>query len=494
MNTPWHSKSVGRSCKGMSLRVEIGVLGTSKKRPRERGVSTRRERSVVGMEKGEKGVESAQMVEKGEGVNTSIESSHFKTVSLRLRDTFVFYSNSNLYFIYEVTVYSSETAEKSLYFDLENQCFKTYPMPQEIQSKKDYSGWSARFWVDLSPFYDVTFPGVHLDLENFDPDAALSLLFLLPPEICRKPLGRHPHCPTFISILSKTARWNPQKLLSKKSRRKPYTVVGTVGRRKPYTALGTIVGAQSSKLSTLPVNKVLIKLLGHFVHLANHIKVSIRILMWGFILLWKLIVLYVVFKLDESYTLSKVSIRAGDGFQNLKEIKTVELVKPTGWVYLSLSGVDPRTTAKGTEEERESDAKMLRAKSNNCFGFLSQGKYICSLLADLQRMANTALPNLLSSAQLNLLSYSPMTYFDGLVIYKSKGETKDIELVEEEQAQIGADSSSETSNKSENYKEEARNATQKHKPKRVESVNADAEAFGDDWKVQIALCILKLKH
>ncbi|RZC25449.1 Anaphase-promoting complex subunit 10, partial [Glycine soja] len=101
-----------------------------------------------------------------------------------------------------------------------------------------------------------------------------------------------------------------QNLLSKKSRRKPYTVVGTVGQRKPYTALGTVVGAQSSKLSTLPVNK--------------------------------LIVLYVVFKLDESYTLSKVSIRAGDGFHNLKEIKTVELVKPTGWVYLSLSEVDPR--------------------------------------------------------------------------------------------------------------------------------------------------------
>ncbi|KAG5129073.1 hypothetical protein JHK84_035470 [Glycine max] len=74
-----------------------------------------------------------------------------------------------------------------------------------------------------------------------------------------------------------------------------------VGRRKPYTALGTVVGAQSSKLSTLPVNK-----------------------------------------LDESYTPSKVSIRAGDGFHNLKEIKTVELLKPTGWVYLSLSGVDPR--------------------------------------------------------------------------------------------------------------------------------------------------------
>ncbi|KAH1266536.1 Anaphase-promoting complex subunit 10 [Glycine max] len=79
---------------------------------------------------------------------------------------------------------------------------------------------------------------------------------------------------------------------------------------KPYSALGTVMGAQSSKLSMLPVNK--------------------------------LIVLYVVFKLDESYTPSKVSILAGDGFHNLKEIKTVELVKPTGWVYLSLSGAYPR--------------------------------------------------------------------------------------------------------------------------------------------------------
>ncbi|KAG5004060.1 hypothetical protein JHK86_028199 [Glycine max] len=78
-----------------------------------------------------------------------------------------------------------------------------------------------------------------------------------------------------------------------------------------------------------------------------------------------------------------------------------------------------------------------------------------------------------------------MTHFDGLVVYKNKGETKDIELVEEEEARIGVDSSSETTNKSENYKEEARNAAQKHKPKRVESVNADAEAFGDDWKLRL---------
>ena len=77
MNTPWHNESVGRNHKGMILRVKIGVLGTSEKRPRERGVSTRKERSVAGMEKGEKwvesekGVESVQMVEKGEGVSTN---------------------------------------------------------------------------------------------------------------------------------------------------------------------------------------------------------------------------------------------------------------------------------------------------------------------------------------------------------------------------------------------------------------------------------------
>ncbi|KAL3034083.1 hypothetical protein AAZX31_02G172500 [Glycine max] len=80
--------------------------------------------------------------------------------------------------------------------------------------------------------------------------------------------------------------------------------------------------------------------------------------------------------------------------------------------------------------------------------------------------------------QLNIFPFN-FCFVNYSLVYKNKGETKDIELVEEEQAQIGADSSSETSNKSENYKEEARNATQKHKPKRVESVNADAEAFGD---------------
>jgi len=68
------------------------------------------------------------------------------------------------------------------------------------------------------------------------------------------------------------------------------------------------------------------------------------------------------------------------------------------------------------------------------------------------------------------------------VVYKTKVERKDIELVEEEEPRIGANCSSATSNKSDIYKEEAGNAAQKHKAKRVESVDADAEAFGDHWE------------
>ncbi|KAL5127819.1 DExH-box ATP-dependent RNA helicase DExH15 chloroplastic [Glycine soja] len=101
---------------------------------------------------------------------------------------------------------------------------------------------------------------------------------------CQKPLAR-----THRTSYRRKVEENPTLLLE------------LCGSKKPYTALGIVEGAQSSKLSTLPVNK-----------------------------------------LDESYTPSKVSIRDDDGFHNLKEIKTVELVKATGWVYLSLSGADPR--------------------------------------------------------------------------------------------------------------------------------------------------------
>ena len=95
--------------------------------------------------------------------------------------------------------------------------------------------------------------------------------------------------------------------------------------------------------------------------------------------------------------------------------------------------------------------------------------------------------------QLNIFRFT-FAFENYTVIYKTKVERKDIDLIDEEEAQIGGDRSSATSNKAENYKEKAWKKTQKHKPKRVESVNADAEAFGDDSKILIALCIVKLKQ
>ena len=94
--------------------------------------------------------------------------------------------------------------------------------------------------------------------------------------------------------------------------------------------------------------------------------------------------------------------------------------------------------------------------------------------------------------QFNIFPFT-FAFVNYTVIYKTI-ERKYIELVDEEEPRIGADCSSVTSNKSEIYNEEAGNAAHKHKPKRVESVNADAKAFGDHWKVHIGLCILKLKH
>ena len=50
----------------------------------------------------------------------------------------------------------------------------------------------------------------------------------------------------------------------------------------------------------------------------------------------KLVVLYVDFKLDESYTPSKISIRAGDGFHNLKVISLIRVFKNTLQAFILL--------------------------------------------------------------------------------------------------------------------------------------------------------------
>mmetsp|Transcript_35385 Transcript_35385/g.78556 ORF Transcript_35385/g.78556 Transcript_35385/m.78556 type:complete len:204 (+) Transcript_35385:167-778(+) len=46
--------------------------------------------------------------------------------------------------------------------------------------------------------------------------------------------------------------------------------------------------------------------------------------------------MYLDYKLDESYTPSKISIRAGTGCHDLKEIRLVELEEPSGWVVVPL--------------------------------------------------------------------------------------------------------------------------------------------------------------
>ena len=42
------------------------------------------------------------------------------------------------------------------------------------------------------------------------------------------------------------------------------------------------------------------------------------------------------FKSDESYTPSKLSIRAGNNMQDLKEVQYLELKEPTGWYTVPL--------------------------------------------------------------------------------------------------------------------------------------------------------------
>ena len=43
------------------------------------------------------------------------------------------------------------------------------------------------------------------------------------------------------------------------------------------------------------------------------------------------------FKLDESYTPSRVSVRAGTTVHDLRELQTIDLEEPVGWVAISLN-------------------------------------------------------------------------------------------------------------------------------------------------------------
>ncbi|KAL5128620.1 hypothetical protein HKD37_14G040833 [Glycine soja] len=81
--------------------------------------------------------------------------------------------------------------------------------------------------------------------------------------------------------------------------------------------------------------------------------------------------------------------------------------------------------------------------------------------------------------EIRIFESSPKASASALTLSTLFVKRKDIDLIDEEEAQIGGDRASATSNKAEIYNEEAQKKTQKHKPKRVESVNANAEAFAE---------------
>lgn len=54
------------------------------------------------------------------------------------------------------------------------------------------------------------------------------------------------------------------------------------------------------------------------------------------------IYIYTDYKLDESYTPSRISIRAGTHFNDLQEIEIVELTEPSGWEIIPIKDIRER--------------------------------------------------------------------------------------------------------------------------------------------------------
>lgn len=51
----------------------------------------------------------------------------------------------------------------------------------------------------------------------------------------------------------------------------------------------------------------------------------------------KTLCIYADYKSDESYTPSKISVRVGNNFHNLQEVRQLELVEPSGWIHVPLT-------------------------------------------------------------------------------------------------------------------------------------------------------------
>jgi len=54
------------------------------------------------------------------------------------------------------------------------------------------------------------------------------------------------------------------------------------------------------------------------------------------------VALYTDYKLDESYTPTRVSVRGGTNFNDLQEMEVVDLSEPTGWVHIPLKDMNER--------------------------------------------------------------------------------------------------------------------------------------------------------
>ncbi|KAG7251487.1 hypothetical protein CRUP_029163, partial [Coryphaenoides rupestris] len=50
----------------------------------------------------------------------------------------------------------------------------------------------------------------------------------------------------------------------------------------------------------------------------------------------KMLCIYADYKSDESYTPSKISVRVGNNFHNLQEVRQLEMVEPSGWIHIPL--------------------------------------------------------------------------------------------------------------------------------------------------------------
>lgn len=51
---------------------------------------------------------------------------------------------------------------------------------------------------------------------------------------------------------------------------------------------------------------------------------------------------YTDYKLDESYTPSRISVRSGTNFNDLQEIEVIDLNEPAGWVVIPLKDLNER--------------------------------------------------------------------------------------------------------------------------------------------------------